>query len=1155
MNNKKQIFVCWKKFRRYYQIDLVLLLVTTLVFAASHPLLSQVSQVEYGKNRVQFNDDFDEWIYFESQNFVTYFYGKSRPLGYKTVQYAEKDFEELIKLLEFKLNDKLDILVFSDLNDIKQSNIGISEAFILEKRKVKVEGNRIFVFYNGDMNNLRTQIREGIAEAFIQNMFYGAEWKQALQNNNTPIIPNWFVDGLVSYIGDRWTIEDDYLTREVFLHQQYKNFNRWMANDGRTAGKAFWKYIADFHGEIEIPNILYVARINKNIESSFLYVLGNSFENEINKMWEYYSTFYLNDEAKLASISIKNDAFYKAKRGFKITQIEENKENNLAAMVLNHMDKTFVKLLDLKSKKTKNILCFGHRNNVQQEDFQMPLIAWAANHKALGVVFNKRDRWWFYYYDLKEKKARYKIKLPEKLQRIFAFDFDENKGLVLSALGEQFTDLYYYNIKNNSIENLTNDIFDDLDVKILNFQGAKGLVFSSNRPDTELKKVIPDTILVNPSFDLFYYQLDAKWPQLQRLSETPQINERKPRQNSSTELGYLTDQTGIKSLLVSSIDGYDKLRFERILLRDGTYRIISSTDTIPKSWEIERQEPLSILQLRLENQFFSKLNTPVYAFSPLFLVSEIRGRSFVVSAKDSLFVSADSVQLTAFMQEKRSPTIKQLRPDQIKIKPYTKPKDPFIESLDTLSETNPNLYFQTPFDNIEQKREETPFIINGENPNQTPIIENTSNVPEILNANGLYRIDPLKVVPYRLRFRLLDFNTTIDNNPLFGGLNSFINRPSDFNTAPLGILAKAKWKDLLENYIFEGGVRIPTSFNGSEIFLTFEDLKHRFDHQYTLYRKVLNENIGSSGIITYRAKTVTLLGQYTLKYAFDVHQSLRAISTIRQDKFTPLASDFVSLEAPDLLNQRLGIQLSYVYDNSIDVDININYGTKAKIYLETIKPLSVNLGTLDFDFQKGYTGILGMDIRHFLRLDRHSILAGRFAGAYSFGTERILHYIGGTDNWLFPRFNSNIPHPVDVALAYQVTAPNLRGFEYNIRNGTTYGIFNIELRVPFLKYLSQKPLRSAFLRSIQAVGFLDGGTAWTGPAPFNNKNPSNTVLIENPPSIYLKVNYYRNPIVLGYGFGMRANIFGYFLRADYAWGIETNKITSPRFHLSMGLDF
>ena len=123
--------------------------------------------------------------------------------------------------------------------------------------------------------------------------------------------------------------------------------------------------------------------------------------------------------------------------------------------------------------------------------------------------------------------------------------------------------------------------------------------------------------------------MDAKWPQLQRLSETPQINERKPRQNSSTELGHLTDQTGIKSLLDSSIDGYDKLRFERILLRDGTYRIISSTDTIPKSWEIERQEPLSILQLRLENQFFSKLNTPVYNFSPQFLVSEIRGRSFV----------------------------------------------------------------------------------------------------------------------------------------------------------------------------------------------------------------------------------------------------------------------------------------------------------------------------------------------------------------------------------------------------------------------------------------------------------------------------------------------------------------------------------------------
>ena len=51
------------------------------------------------------------------------------------------------------------------------------------------------------------------------------------------------------------------------------------------------------------------------------------------------------------------------------------------------------------------------------------------------------------------------------------------------------------------------------------------------------------------------------------------------------------------------------------------------------------------------------------------------------------------------------------------------------------------------------------------------------------------------------------------------------------------------------------------------------------------------------------------------------------------------------------------------------------------------------------------------------------------------------------------------------------------------------------------------------------------------------------------------VNFFRDPIVAGYGVGVRSMLFGYFLRVDYAWGIETRQVLDPRLFIALGMDF
>jgi len=44
------------------------------------------------------------------------------------------------------------------------------------------------------------------------------------------------------------------------------------------------------------------------------------------------------------------------------------------------------------------------------------------------------------------------------------------------------------------------------------------------------------------------------------------------------------------------------------------------------------------------------------------------------------------------------------------------------------------------------------------------------------------------------------------------------------------------------------------------------------------------------------------------------------------------------------------------------------------------------------------------------------------------------------------------------------------------------------------------------------------------------------------------------PIVGGYGFGFRTKFLGYFVKADWAWGVVDRVIQKPIFYLSLSLD-
>ena len=78
----------------------------------------------------------------------------------------------------------------------------------------------------------------------------------------------------------------------------------------------------------------------------------------------------------------------------------------------------------------------------------------------------------------------------------------------------------------------------------------------------------------------------------------------------------------------------------------------------------------------------------------------------------------------------------------------------------------------------------------------------------------------------------------------------------------------------------------------------------------------------------------------------------------------------------------------------------------------------------------------------------------------------MVYFLGGVDNWLFAKVDSSIPIDFTQNYYYQTMAVPMRGFYYNARNGTSFGVFNTELRVPIVRYLVNRPIRSRFLQQL-----------------------------------------------------------------------------------------
>ncbi|MEZ4806655.1 MAG: hypothetical protein R2815_04190 [Flavobacteriales bacterium] len=1053
------------------------------------------SQQEYGKNRVQYQEFL--WQQYRFETMEVYFYKEGRDLARYTAQAATKHLKELEKDFDFALDERLQFIVYNSLTDFRQSNIGLSGTDGQNNigGLTRIVGTKIFVYFEGDHTLLDRQIRSGIAHVIIDQMMFGGNWRDMLKSSTFMSLPTWYTDGIIAYRSQPWDAELNNRIRDGVMSGRYDKFNRLQGEDAKYAGYAIWKYVADVYGTGVIPNILYMTRVSRNAESGFLFVLGVSLKTLTQECLAYYKGRFAEEDRFRKDIPLEPLPI-RTKKQRTYSQFKQSPDGRHLAWVSNELGQYKVWIYDTSTKKVKRIVK-GEKKLDRIVDRSYPVIAWHPTGQALTYALERKGELYLRTYTLEDGKTTEKPVFM--LNKILSMAYsDDGRNMVFSGVEDGRTDLFYYYVIGNRQERLTNDQYDDLDPRFVD--GDKRIIFSSDRKDDTLR-TNADVALINGSKDIFLLDVETRSPILTRLSDTPGINEVQPTQFDTTNYAFLSDGDGI---------------FNRFLVRYDS--VVSHIDTTVHYRYFTVQERLTDLKRSILEQ---DVSAPRGRYAQLQYVD---GRYHFYTGRTndgrSAYSGGTEVPGPGQMDAANGTSLTDDMSPVVKVDPQV-PRPTGVDAV-----------------NIQ----EYVFLdeLNGQRPP-----DGRRQDPQTQGSGTVAQQDTAVAAPftypdqrnYNLNFTIDQVVTQVDNSYSNQFYQPFTGAAS-LNPGLSG-LTRMGITDLFEDHRIVGGFRLALDLNNNDYLLVYENLKRRLDKRISFQRQAFQE-LTQVGVIKVHTHNV----RYQLSWPFSELASVRGSVMYRNDRYVLQSIDQLSLRSSNFNDHMVGAKVEYVYDSSMPRGLNLWTGWKLKGFAEYYQ--QPDEGQSDMQ-------VVGVDLRHSLKVHRDLIWVNRLAGSSSFGSRKLIHFLGGVDNWLFAKVDNSIPIDFSQNYFYQTMGVPMRGFYYNARNGSSFGVFNSELRVPIIRYLVNRPIRSDFFNHLQVAAFGDLGTAWTGSDPYSADNTFNRVnIVRNPLTITL--NSQREPIVAGYGFGLRTRLLGYFVRADWAWGIDDGVVLPQVFYFSLSLD-
>ncbi|MCX6209245.1 MAG: hypothetical protein NTZ59_06980, partial [Bacteroidetes bacterium] len=973
---------------------------------------AQVNAVEFGKNKIQYKKF--KWKFYEGQNFNTYVTQGGTELGSFVSQMAEDELQEIETFMESNLRGKANIFVYNSYDEYKQSNIGFNQELQSANGVTVLPNNKLVVYFDGNHTHLKTQIRYGIAQVILQNLLFGSDVGEVASNQALLDLPKWLTDGYISYVAERWSTEKDDDLKNAVLNGDYKTFYHFAFAKPTLAGHSFWYYIAEKYKPENVTYFLYLARLNKSLNQASLKICKKKFKEVLKEFMEFEEDKYSADIRRrrnapkgsvIADETVDKVDYYR----FNANPNAKNKN-----YVVVEFHRGFYSVKYFEDYEPITILKRGVRTHQGDINPNYPILAWDVKGTKFACIYWEKGKTLLLVYDVIARYQKRPVEITGFDQILDANYMLDGNTLVLSAAKNGHTDIYTYKIEEQKTTQITNDVYDDLNPTLVNFPNRTGIIFSSNRPSVDA----PNNDTVQPSrhrFNIFLVDIlnNSSAKQITQLTNVKHGNAIMPMQYNTNHFTFVCDENGVNNrwagFFSTARNGLDTLYFVGDeMLRNPSAK---EMDSALVAWQ--KQEPDSIAYFQVYKD--STYTFPITNYQSSLTETRVAGNNGAISEtrregnekylyklkinEDALYRRNVTAPPTTYMKK----ILEAERIQQGKANVNGK------QGVDSAKKPD-NDFFQSAFGDMDNL---------------------TSGVGNGIMTN---------------RFQ-----------PYNGGFG-----PIFMNSTGKGINAsfKVTISDLMEDYKITAGFSPSLNLRDKDIILGYQNFKKRCDWGFTYYRSNILGSIGQFNMLR-----VTNIYQANVSYPFDEVRSLRVTANIRRDRYSLKPLDYslgvplgnpAALAERDLDEYNIQAHLEYVYDNTINPTMNIWEGMRFKIYADIIAP-----GADKKFVPNQETFNLGVDFRHYLPIYRNCIWAVRGAADFSWGSRKIIYYLGGVDGWIGPKFNDkNTPSP-DATYAFQTLAVNMRGYNQNAANGNNAVVINSEIRLPIFSTFFNKPVNNA----------------------------------------------------------------------------------------------
>lgn len=461
--------------------------------------------VSFGQNKV--NATQQDWSVLKTTHFDIYFSKGEDQFG-RTVALMAEDIYYYIKAdLKYPILSRIPIIFYSSKSQFQTTNIIyplLSEGIGGFTESLR---NRVVVPFDGNYSELEELLAHELTHAYVNAL--DRRITDAFQSLRATSFPFWFSEGLPEFLSIGG--EDDY--NNMFILDMVVNDNLPKLDyiDGYLAyrlGESFLTYIASVYGRNKVNEYFYTLRTISNLEDATKKVFGMKFE-ELESRWRY---------------QLKRD-FFPTVNTHNVPQeaYEPRTENKKDGSYFNFSPRfspdgsRYVYFSDVGARYSiwlagtqglaKPRKIFTGETTAKAEEFHYfrSNLSWFPDGRQIAFSAKTADGDRIHIQDVDLSRITRTIKL-DTLSSIFELDVSpDGRSIVMSAQQGMQSDLFLYNLENDTLSRLTNDSFSDIQPRFS--RDGSTVVFASKRMANEDQ--VRYGFFVNYTNDIFSYNLQS----------------------------------------------------------------------------------------------------------------------------------------------------------------------------------------------------------------------------------------------------------------------------------------------------------------------------------------------------------------------------------------------------------------------------------------------------------------------------------------------------------------------------------------------------------------------------------------------------------------------------------------------------------------------